>query len=505
MRRAVLLLAPLLMGAECDPPEPTAPAREVGIELHDGGPQRQGQRSQDAGTLRWDGTSRLHFIGMEAPVSVEELRVVDGATGFPPPGQPCVFWDAVDPLRDAGVKADSVSSFSLSLLPGEYDVLVAPDCLVGSFAATRFEGESVAPGAASYVFELPAREPVSGRVVTTSGDSVEGAVVSVFPADRPEDPLGVTATTGVDGSFALQVPPGQYTVVASTPAGGLLPGGGAIAPKRLSPVTLPLPAGFDLLVRVPSLPTTPVRGALEERTGTLTAGRIRVEGFIAPIPLGDIDYEGGFFRAEFVSDDGTWEVRLPPGDYEAIAWPPHAGGQRDPATGLLPIQDQDTARLAFAVEAAQPLEDLRLRYTDSTLVQVQVREPGGGPAAGSVSFRMDSAPHYQYRYPLPESGDLSLLLMADTYRVEVLPAKDEDGSKRFARAHGTLDLTQGPASLALTLPPSDPYQARVLEPDGSGVGDLRIVVRDAETGEIVDDSLTAPAGVVGFYQGVLPR
>lgn len=504
MRRAGLLalLALGLLGADCIPPDPGVARRSAAIELHVARPRSTPHRSQDAGVFTWDGTSRLHFVGSRDAADVE-AEVAAGSVA----GQMCVFLDGPGTLVDTSGWSASDGSFLTRVVPSVYDVLVAPDCLTGARASARFL-EAPLPSFLAEPLEwpLPAGEDIQGEVVDALGRPVRQAVVTLYRPGSPQTPLGISTLTDDDGFFLVDAEPGTYTVVVSANAEGWLPDEQhpTIPPLRTT-ATLDPDSPVRLRLRVPSLQTVRVRGTLTERTGTLTAGRIRFEGYVAPLLQPGAEYPGGTFRAELFTDDGTWEVDLPPGAWTATSWPPHAGATPDARTGQLPLQDQDRAELEFELSGGEGvLEDVELRFTDATLATLFVEEPDGGPAAGDVSIWRVESPHYAYRYPL-SGGRVTVQLMAGTYDVDVHPARTSDGQRRFPRGHGHLDLTAGPRTLTVRLPRGDPYQARVVDGSGEGLGDLRVVARDEETGRILDDSLTAPNGVRGYYGGLLPR
>lgn len=122
---------------------------------------------------------------------------------------------------DAGAGA-----FSVSVPPGSYQVSFSGS----GFVDTSFPGAGVAAstvtvapngGLSANGTELPTRRledvevpstgrPVSGRVTTIEGTGLPGLTVRATPVEGDGSP--VSATSGADGAYTLQVPIGSWTV-----------------------------------------------------------------------------------------------------------------------------------------------------------------------------------------------------------------------------------------------------------------------------------------------------
>lgn len=501
--RRLLLLAPLLLcGAECqDGPGVDVPGRTIRVDLLDPGPNVTERRSQDSGLVSWDGDDELLFVPMRRPVAVS-AHVFD-ADGGDPLADVCIFLDTGGTLSDLAKSSDSTGSWGYGIVPGIYDVLVAPGCLVGASASLAEEELQISTATAGAPLEwtLPPALPVHGRVISTDaagdpGDGVPGATVTVYRTGEPEPSLGIAVTTGTDGAFSFDLPQGFYDLTVSTPWNGLV----AIAPVRSENRPLPPTANLELGIKLPYMGIQPVRGSLEDGAGNVLSGRVRIEGDIAPRDPPLVEYAGGTFRAEF-DTDGEWTLDLPEGLYTASAVPPHPGARLEQTLGL--------ASADFVVvdpNVGPPPDDVALIYGEPRLGRVVVLDPEGLPAEADVNLRMTSPPHYAYQLPAGEDGILVASLIPDLYEVEVLPARDVDGNKVHARAHGQLDLREANAEVEIQIPRSDVYEGVVVTADQGQIGHMKVVLRDPETGKIVDDSLSDNTERFrGFFRGVMPR
>ncbi len=317
-------------------------------------------------------------------------------------------------------------------------------------------------------------------------------VVTVYPAGDADLPLGVSAVAGPDGDFSIDVPEGQYDLTFSTPSTGVL----GVAPLRIRNRPLPPAAPVTLTATLPDLPTLRIDGVLIDGTGTRRSGRIRLEGFVqSDDPLDP--YPGGFFRAEFATDDGEWARDLPAGTYTATAYPPHPGVNAE-------VTD-DTARLQFTVDPdLGPPELIELRYGTRRAGQVRVLDPLGEPVTGRINLRMTSAPHYSFQFRLNDEGSITTALMADLYTVEFVPDPDPDtGADLWPRAHGELDLTLGNELVDLRVVNGDVVEGFVFTEGEARVPRVKLLLRHPETGAVYDDVLSA-SNPAGFFRGVLP-
>jgi hypothetical protein len=499
--RRLLLIAPLLLcGADCvEDDGPQAPARSVHAELLDPGPNVSDRRSQDSGIVDWPGGDDLLFVPMRRPVSVA-ARVFQ-AESTTPLSDICIFLDTAGTLSDLARSSDSTGNWGYGVVPGIYDALLAPECMVGSTATLPIEELTInsSSTASPLQWELPPTDVVEGVVLGSDGAGVGGATVTVYRVDEPDLPIGVATTSLISlepdqaGTFSIEVPDGFYDIVVSTPWNGSV----AIPPARSENRPLPPSSPITVGVNLPPAPTVAVRGSLEDGSGNLLQGRLRVVGDIAPIGF-PVDYPGGTFRAEF-DTTGEWELTLPSGTYTASSFPAHGGLQLEQTLGL--------ASADFLVDAnVGPPADVAVVYGEPRLGRVVVRDPDGEPYAGRVNLRMTSAPHYAYQLEAGEEGIVVASLIPDLYEVEVLPERDAQGNKLYARGHGELDLTEANAETEIWLPVSDIYEGVVVTSDQGQIGRMKVVLRDPGTGKVVDDALSDDSEQFrGFFRGVLPR
>ena len=487
----LLLALPLLGASECSDPgvAPTSP-RELRVDLHARGADAATRLDQEDVAETWVGEHPLLFVPMVPPVQVTG-SVSDGGDVEP---DACIFLDGPGTLGDSSSASSTLGTFGQTALPGLYDLILAPGCFVAGLPAAVTREVSVEPDGSSTAaleLEVPERAPVALRVVGPDGD-LPGVVVTLYPAGDADLPLGVSGVSGPGGALSIELPDGAYDLTFSTPANGVL----GVAPLRIRNRTLPLEPGFTLTAELPDLATTTVEGVLIDGTGTRRAGRIRLEGFVqSDNPLAP--YPGGFYRAEFATEDGEWLRDLPPGDYTATAYPPHPGVNAE-------VTD-DTARVAFTMDPlVGPPEVIELRYATRRAGQVRVLDPAGLPVAGRVNLRMTSAPHYVFQYRLNDQGSITAALMADLYEVEFLPDPEEEtGRDLWPRAHGLLDLTGGNELVDMRVVDGEVVEGFVYTEGEARVPRVKLLLRDPETGEVFDDVLSA-SSPAGFFRGILP-
>lgn len=499
--KRLLLLAPLLLcGAECqDSPRTTVPARTIRAELIDPGPGVAERRSQDAGVISWGGNDDLLFVPMRRPVTVNAEVFEEGSVD--PLPDVCIFLDTAGVLSDLSRSSDATGSWTYGIVPGTYDLLIAPGCLVGSKAALVEDGLQISSASADSPLHwtLPPTLPLSGRVLDDLGLGVPGAIVTLYRFGEPEMPVGIVGTSGADGTFDLELPQAFYDITVSSPWNGLVPIPPIINENRPLPPAAGLEIGLNL---PPPIATKPVFGSLKDGSGNKLRGRVRIEGDIAPIGLPE-DYPGGTFRAEFDTNDGEWALDLPAGQYTASSFPPHPGAVLEQTLGLA---SADFIVIADPDPDVPGPDEVELVYGEPRLGRVVVRNPVGIPIQARINLRMTSPPHYAYQLPTDENGIMVAALIADLYEVEVLPARGLDGKKVYARAHGELDLSEENAEIEIDLPQSDVYEGVVVTSDQDQIGHMKVVLRDPLTGKIVDDSLSDDSERFrGFFRGVMPR
>lgn len=514
MRRALILLPPLLLLAACSDGPPGSPsgARSFSVDLVDAGASQHRIRSQSLGTKAWSGgTSPVFFeaepaVTLEAQVSRADWEGSgsferDWVSVFLLP-RPILPWlPAVQ--SEAGGVVVSDGAFLSNQSPGPLDILIAP----GSLQADDFieptapdeparflSGVLADPNTPLLQWELPELHEVTGRVRLTNGEALAGVAVSIYRAEQPALHLGVATETDADGAFSLELPEGRYDLVFSTPADGSLP----IPPIRFSDQQLPLFPGLQLDVRYPVLPTRTVSVRVEDVGGTTRVGRVRIEGWVAEPPGGNHSFSGGVFRVEAETDsEGFLDRRLPNGHYRVRVFPRH--GQRE-------LSVADHTFEVVGTDAADGVQVETVILPSARLARIEVQRPDGtGMAGATLEMRMTSPPRFSWRELTDTDGAWVGLLPADLIDVEVIPAtRAVEGVERreWSRRHGELDLRQAEASLLVQLRRSDTMSGVLVDKNGQGLDDVRVLLRDPETGELWDEAVTAEQGV---FQGVLPR
>jgi len=132
------------------------------------------------------------------------------------------------------VQTDGDGSFTAWLVPGDYDVTLEPFGDEYANAVSRaFRVRADAEEQMGQVFTVTPRLPVEGRVLTATGQPVANARVRAIPfaaayardvcRDADLASLGPRAnpdeaTSGVDGSYRLDVDPGLYRIVIEPPS-----------------------------------------------------------------------------------------------------------------------------------------------------------------------------------------------------------------------------------------------------------------------------------------------
>ena len=502
----LLAIAAMVTAADCDSGPGPVPGRSFKAELHGPHIAQQDRRSQPVpGVLYWDGTDRQVDIQMIAPI-ILDAQVIDHQGD--PVGGACIFLNAGGQLGDVGSETDSSDGKAqLTIVPATYDVVVAPDCLLGSTASLLFEdllldGSVISP----IVWPLTETHVFHGKVQYDGGGPIDGAVIGLYDADRPERHTGVSAVTDSEGRFSLQVPEGTYHVLASTPADGSVP----IPPIRVDNQQLPYvdPENTTLVIRYPAFTTATLSGDVFADDLTYTRGRILVEGYVEPGPDPG-QFTGGFFRAETSTNaQGRFELAVPPGTYTIQAWPAYDDTDCAP-------EGEDT-RFCYGptsevrqVAGGALVNDITLQLPPSQIARVEVREPDGTAMVGAtLLLRQLTAPHYAYRRRTSEDFEAWVgLLPAALYEVEVIPTTDpETGVERYARARASLDLTTSQSIIQVYLRRSDVFDGFLFGPGGQGVPDARVLVLDPETNVLWDETVTNDdEQTAGFFRGILPR
>ncbi|MCO4769866.1 MAG: carboxypeptidase regulatory-like domain-containing protein [Deltaproteobacteria bacterium] len=504
MRGLAYAVALLGLAVGCDVPAPTsAPPRRVAFDLIEFRAQSD-ERAQPAGEHTWSGRENdTVAVQMTAPVqALADVTPVETLAGLPDDID--VFLDGAGQLGDFGIRLDSSSQFSQPVLPSTYDVLVAPDGLLGRHPArlitpVTFQN-SLGPGE-ELEWALEETQEVLGEVLTWStGVPVEGAVVTLFRAAEPRLPLGVSTTTDADGAFFFEVPEGQYDIVVAGPSDGSV----AIAPVRRLAQQLPLSVpGVALRMEVWPLQPIPVRGTLRRSIDSTAAGRVRVQGRIDDPFNNASGLRTGLYRAEFETEgDGSWEIELPPGTYDVTGIPRYS--PEAPSLGL--------GKRTIVVPGNQAsLDGQDIQLPPNVDVRIDAFNPDGSPMLGAtILLRMRSAPRYMWRRVTGATGSLEGSwfgeVIEDEYDIELIPPPDADGNSRIARVQ--LRETLGPGTPAITINArrSDRFQGFVFTEGERAAGDVRVMVRDPDTGDLLDTVISRDDTVfAGVFEVVVPR
>jgi len=508
MRARALLLVLLVTGCEVEPPS-TAPSRILGVHLHSDG-QAALMRSQPAGEHFWSGRqNETVAVQMTAPVTARSVVTPQLDGSFPPPEEVYVFLDGAGELGDTSRELDSTLTFEERILPSTYNVLVAPDGLMGRHPArliTPVTFQSDTPAANPLDWSLPATSLVNGVVVTWSTNQpVPDAVVSVFRATEPRLPVGVTVLTDASGAFAFEVPEGTYDIVISGPSDGSVP----IPPVRLLNQRLPLFQGVLLRAEVPVVPVVPVRGRLARPLSEESVvGRVRLEGRLDDGLNGASGILMGRYQVEFETEsDGSFEIDLPAGDYSALAIPRY-DRVIDTQTGL--------GHLEFEVPfGATSVQGLIVPMETTASVRIEAYNPGGAPMVGAtIVLRMKEPPRYSWSVltggPDPTGqgnnefeGAFAGQVIAGEYDIELIPPPDADGNARLARVQATALLKDNVVVLQALR--SDRVQGFVFTQGEASVPDVHVMVRDPDTGALWDSTLSRKDEFDGVFEVVVPR
>jgi hypothetical protein len=510
--RALPLLAAAALlvfatGSDCESAPGPVPERVFQAELQAPHDSQQTRRTQPVpGTLFWDGTDRQIDIQMVAPVTVDV--VVRDAEGEPVPGA-CIYLDAPGQLGDLGFQTEvsgaAAGEASLTVVPATYDVLVAPDCLVGVSAARLIETVAL-DGTLPEPLDwgLPETFEVRGRVETIGGGGpVEGALITVFDAERPERHVGVSVLTEANGSFVFEVPQGGYHIQASTDRAGSVP----IPPIRVDNQQLPYDEGLTLVIRYPLFQPVTLSGQVFADDITYPHARVLVEGYVPPTPDPG-QFTGGFFRAELETNaQGLFEVDVPRGSYTIKAWPSYDDSDCAP-------QGEDT-RFCYGpgvatldVQSGASLIPVEVRLQAPKNARLEVLDPNNDPMEGAaLLLRQLTSPHFAYRRATddPQGGWFGAL-PEGIYEVEIIPTVDPDtGVKRYARSRSVLDLSGSDSIVQVYLRRSDTFDGFIFGPGGAGVPGVRVLMFDPADGTLWDETVTNDSDPAGFFRGLLPR
>jgi hypothetical protein len=496
-----------LLGASCNGVGSEAP-RQFRVSFVDSGHNTDTDwSSQDLPNVyEWDGTSDLHYLQLTASDLISALVT-------PPAGGTIVFLDAPGQVADLSGVVESTNIFSRRLVPGRYDVFVAPGGLLTGQAGARFINVDLNESTPLWTWTLPDTVPVSGSIESVRGP-LTGQLVVPYPDDLDGMPLGTFGRSSEEGpeteegSFEVLVRPGTYDIVVAPPL-RVQPspdgGAGILQPDPVPPVHLedrvwPLQPGFEETIEVPILPTITLVGRVVGADATQVA-RIRIEGRIPPGVIGTVPYDGGRWIAEMRTDgEGLFQVEVPQGEYVVTAIPGYSDRTNDAVVAEFSAQGEGIIELNLSLPLAP-------------VAQVFVVDEDAEPVPGAALYiRNTGPPRYAYGV-VTQSDDEGNpgywfgLLMRGTYEVEVVPPVDpETLQKRWARAHGVLEIGAGGGSVTIQLRRSAIMEGSVFSRDVDRVADVLVILRDPETGLVVDEALTNRSPPeIGFFRAIIPE
>lgn len=276
---------------------------------------------------------------------------------------------------------------------------------------------------------------IRGRVAWR-GEVVPGLKVRVYRsiADIPaERPVAVSVPTAKDGTYALELPPGSYYLTARSYETKPAPGDYFCyfsgAPVRVSEGGY-TNVGFNL-IRIPK-EAPPAPGPASGIKGTITFQDKPLErAYLYVYKKAEEGFKGPGHFIQPV-EKGSFNLRLPPGDYWLLARKRVKGGQFGPIeTGDYfnyyygnPVRIEPGAVREVNIETIARLSMFEEGDTPaSRSIQGRVLCPGGKPAAGLYVFgyrepAMTGTPEVfsdrtgadgSFRLPLPEAGTWYLL------------------------------------------------------------------------------------------------
>ena len=135
MSRLLALLV-VLTSLGCDVEQPTtSPPRRMSYSLFEAS-SLSAERAQPTNEYSWSGRENdTVAIQMTAPVTARANVTPSETSDGQLPDEIAVFFDGAGQLGDFGNRLDSTAQFEQRVLPSTYDVLVAPDALLGRHAA----------------------------------------------------------------------------------------------------------------------------------------------------------------------------------------------------------------------------------------------------------------------------------------------------------------------------------------------------------------------------------
>jgi hypothetical protein len=330
-------------------------------------------------------------------------RVVDGTTGRPLVHARVRIGGGMGPSPSA--LTDTSGSFSFTNLPsGRYSLMATkPAYLMSSFPETHGSLRNI-PG-----FLLSDRQMLDnvtiplyrggvilGYLVDAYGDPVEGVSVQVVraPGSRTSGAFSMSGSVNDAGEFRIgRLQPGSYLLFAM-PNGSRSEGDpdttanvptyypGVLSPDQAQPIVVERGqtlSGIDFQILEQQV--TIVRGLVLDATGQPAQG-----GSVSAQMHYTIGSSVGFFSRgnSTVQQDGTFELKLPPGEYDLSAY----ARPRDEV--MMPAAQAVGAR--SSMNAPQQTGYAPVTVSGEPITNVVIRAGAGGTITGKIVVDGDGPP-----------------------------------------------------------------------------------------------------------------
>ena len=316
---------------------------------------------------------------------------------------------------------------------------------------------------------------VTGKVAL-DGAGTAGVQVEAYPAGTlalTADPPFLSAATGPDGLFSLDLPSGQYYLLAR--GGGWFSFYGrnpiGIPPEGLSEVNLPL---VPAATRIPELAVGIDSGIVGQ---VLQAGKPVANAVVFAYPDLSAQFKGfGLGMSAPTGADGVFELPLPAGSYYLVARVRHGNSLTGPLTagdlfGYLPhnpvVFGEGVARVALPVVA---VPDKIARHAATMFGQTRISgtivDRDGKPLAGLRALL----------YTDEAMLNRPLYVSAPTGPDGTFQLSFPDGGAYYLAARGSLGGTPAPGELYGRYQADN--QPRLKIETGASLTGLRIVVEE---------------------------
>ncbi len=445
-----------------------------------------------------------------------------------------------------GAMSDRAGHFSATgLKPGLY--LVIPErtgfvCLIPGASTLPYQMLTLKAGEnkSDYRVEMTPRAVLTGRVVDSNGDPVQGVMVNAEPASKETPRAAQLATVPIRtddrGEFRISGAPGKFYIRATPSGFGASPDYGVTyypnAAAQDRAVTVEAVAGRD----APGIEIRLLRKSGVRISGVVSGVRGRVAALVSARWS-----EGGQWNAmtqTIAGPDGSFTFpHLKPASYRIVAT--GSDGNRQLRSRPMELRvDSEVTDLRLELEPGRDLagtvevaEDPPGRPAEKRTVTLHPTEMSGMDRAPSASvasdgtFGLTDVFPQEYRVtvePLPENGYLKAVVL--------------DGAA--ARPGGLVDLSQGGSNLKITLSrkaaqvsgvvtdkegrplaitvamialfddPEHPERAQQtrIDPDGhysfKGIapGKYRLVAVDVQTGSLIGEQLPKILGTLEAFE-----